>query len=352
MGNNRNVGWETDTLYTEGQVDAVLREIGVDMLDSYADDFLGYCPFHGNNNTPSFSVSKMAGLYVCYNPACGAAGTLIDLVMKVARKNPFEAARVIVKNKTPGIISFDERLAQELEEQPDWKEFSVDVLARCYEDFWQNQAAIDYMHNRKFQDETLRYFRIGYSAKQDSIVVPMHNPDGLPIGVIGRSLEGKSFKNSTGLPKNKTVWNYHRAKREGDTVIICEASFDAMRIHQSGYRNVVALLGGTFSPFQQQQLSRAFNTFIIMTDNDERQFHKPCAKCKRSEKKLCVGHNAGEELGLSIATKMRGKRVLWAHCGEATRFPKGIKDAGDMTDTEIRHCISNAISNLEYTLDF
>jgi DNA primase len=67
------------------------------------------------------------------------------------------------------------------------------------------------------RDETLGYFRIGYSAKRDAIMVPMHNPDGLPIGVIGRSIAGKDFKNSKGLPKNKTAWNFHRAKREGDT---------------------------------------------------------------------------------------------------------------------------------------
>jgi hypothetical protein len=73
--------------------------------------------------------------------------------------------------------------------------------------------------------------------------------------------------------------------------------------------------------------------------------------CKR-QGSLCKGHNPGEDLGSELSpVKMRDKRVLWAHCGEATRFPAGIKDAGDMTDTQIRYCISNAISSLEYLLD-
>lgn len=347
MVTTRRERWEVDSLYTEEQVDAVLNEVGVRVLDSYQDDFLGFCPFHGNNDTPSFSVSKSAGLYICYNPACGARGTLVELVMKIGGKNPFEAARIIAKNKMGTQLSFEERLARELAEEPEWTAFSVEVLARCYEDFWNEDRAQAYMRGRKFEDETLRYFRIGYSAKRDAIMVPMHNPDGLPIGVIGRSIEGKDFKNSKGLPKNKTAWNYHRAKREGDTVIICEASFDAMRIHQAGYRNVVALLGGTFSAFQRQQIGRAFNSIVIMTDNDEKKFYTGCAKCKG----LCRGHNPGEELGMSIANQMRDKRVLWAHCGEATRFPKGVKDAGDMTDTMIRHCIGNAVSHIEYALD-
>lgn len=323
------------------------------MHDGYADDFLGFCPFHGNNSTPSFAVSKHTGLYVCYNPACGASGTLLDLVMKIGKKNPFEAARIISKKKSETGVSFEERLARELAEEPEWKLFDQHVLVRCYEEFWQTQRAIEYMYNRSFASETLQYFRIGYSGKRDAIMVPMHNPDGLPIGVIGRSVEGKDFKNSKGLPKNKTAWNYHRAKREGDTVIVCEASFDAMRIHQAGYRNVVALLGGTFSAYQQQQLGRAFNNIVIMTDFDDRSKHvyKSCAECKREGSNLCKGHNPGEKLGASIAAKMRGKRVLWAHHGGLTRFPEGVKDAGDMTDTMIRHCIKNAISNIEYVLE-
>jgi DNA primase len=351
VAERRDARWEVDSLYTEEQVDAVLSELGIRIQDEYADDFLGYCPFHGNNDTPSFAVSKQAGLYVCYNPACGVSGTFLELTMKIGKLNPFEAARLISKNKVGTPLSFEERLAKELATEPDWTPFSQDVLARCHEDFWASDRARQYMAGRGFYDETLGYFRIGYSEKRDAVMVPMHNPDGLPIGVIGRSITGKDFKNSKGLPKNKTAWNFHRAKREGDTVIVCEASFDAMRIHQAGYRNVVALLGGTFSPFQQQQLARSFNTVILMTDFDKKQFYQNCAKCKRAGAKLCKGHNPGEELGASIVTKMRGKRVLWAHCGGATRFPEGVKDAGDMSETEIRHCIANAVSNLEYVLE-
>jgi hypothetical protein len=78
-----------------------------------------------------------------------------------------------------------------------------------------------------------------------------------------------------------------------------------------------------FQPFQQQQLARSFNTVIIMTDFDKKQFYKECAKCKRAGAKLCKGHNPGEELGASIVQKMRGKRVLWAHCGGSDPIPRG-----------------------------
>lgn len=353
MGNVRDDGWEASTLYSEPQVEAVLEECGLSIDSDSDSNFFLYCPFHGNRDTPSFTVSKSEGLYHCFNPSCGESGTLLELVMRLTKLNPFAAMRLVGRHKSAEAISFEDRIRAELEGKPEWPVFDAEVLSRCYDDFWQVERPQEYMHGRGFVDETLRHFRIGYSQKRDSIMVPMHSPDGVPIGVIGRSIEGKDFKNSKGLPKNKTAWNFHRAKREGDSVIVCEASFDAMRIHQAGYRNVVALLGGNFSDLQQHQLARSFNTIILMTDYDDRTRHinKNCVKCKKSGSNLCRGHNPGEELGAKIAMKMRTKRILWAHHGGSTRFPPGVKDAGDMTDSQIRFCISNAVSNVEYALE-
>jgi DNA primase len=344
--------WEVESVYSEEQIEAVIEECGERVNDYEESHFRLYCPFHGNTNSPTLVIDRESGLFHCFNPACGTSGTLIEFVMRLTKGTPFAAARLIAKHKTATGLTLDERLARELAVEEEWVPFPVETLARCYDEFWQTPAAIEYMHGRHFEDETLEYFRIGYSARRDTIMVPMHSPDGLPVGVIGRSIKGKDFKNSKELPKKKVPWNYHRAKREGDTVIICEASFDAMRIHQAGYRNVVALLGGSLSPQCQRLLARTFNNIVIMTDNDDptKHVYPGCLICKKAGS-LCKGHNPGEDLGLSIANKMRDKRVLWAHCGEATRFPKGIKDAGDMTDQMIRHCISNAISSLEYMLD-
>lgn len=203
-----------------------------------------------------------------------------------------------------------------------------------------------YMIGRGFDEDTLDYFKIGYSAKQNMVVVPMHDPNGMPIGLIGRSIADKRFKNSTGLPKAKTCWNFHRAKRTGDTVIVCEASFDAMRIHQAGYPNVVALLGGHVTDMHLAQLSRTFSKIIIMTDFDHKQYRPNCRMCNY---KKCRGHRPGRDLGRAIQSRLPNKRVLWAAYDDTCVYPHDAKDAGDMTDNEIRQCLKNAISNLEYT---
>lgn len=340
---------ETST-YTAEQVESTLKAVGVKVESETFTDYISFCPYHNNSYTPSFATSKDTGLSFCFNPACNANPNLVDLVRHAGRMTHFQALRLIQKSEmTAG--EFRQKLQTALLEKPRYVEFSQDILDARREDFWKNKDAINYMYSRKFTDETLKYFDIGYSAKKDLIMVPMHSPDGMPVGVIGRrpSKTDKTFKNSVGLPSKTTVWNFHRAKREGDTVVICEASFDAMRIHQAGYPNVVALLMGYFSEHHQQLLDRTFSKIIIMTDNDEPQFYTPCRKCSANASNLCIGHRPGEVLGEKIADKLYSKRIYWANFGN-TRFPEGCKDPGDMNDDQIRACIRGAVSNFEYRM--
>jgi DNA primase len=346
-------GGKDNTTYSPEQVEAVLDEIGVEAVAETTHDYLCYCPFHGNRFTPSFSVSRDHGAYICYNAACAVSGSLVELVMKVSGRNEFAARRVIITKKTDTGITSEERIRRALAKKVEFTEFSQAVLDRAYEDFWQNEQAQHYMMvERGFEEPTLRDFKIGYSDRKNLVMVPMYSPSGLPIGVIGRSTDpdSKVFKNSVNLPTSKTLWNMHRAKRTGDTVIITEASFDAMRVYQAGYPNVVACLGGHFSPHHFDMLDRTFSTIILMTDFDKKEKHmyNGCKKCFKQGRNLCVGHNPGRDLGAVIAAGLHRKKILWASYDEGVVYPHDAKDAGDMTDDEIRQCLKNAVSNFEY----
>jgi DNA primase len=158
------------------------------------------------------------------------------------------------------------------------------------------------------------------------VIVPVHSPDGMPVGLVGRSIKDKRFKNSTNLPRSKTMFNIHRAKKIGDHVIIVESSFDAIRVHQAGFPNVVATLGGHISSDNIGLLNRYFNRVTIMTDSDL----------------------AGRELGTTICSRLKNKDLLWASYSYGKIYPHDAKDVGDMTDEEIKACIKNAVSNIEY----
>jgi DNA primase len=148
----------------------------------------------------------------------------------------------------------------------------------------------------------------------------------MPVGIIGRSIEGKKFKNSDNLPRSLTMFNIHNAKKVSPTIIVCESSFDAIRIHQAGYPNVVATLGGGISKENIKNLNRYSSSIIIATDADE----------------------AGRKLGMEIANKLSNKNISWASFDEGILYPHNAKDVGDLTDQEIKQCIKNAISHFEY----
>ena len=318
---------EIDTThYTPAHIKSILKSIGLDIAGETGNDFLSYCPFHSNRHTPSFSVSKEKGAFICFNPSCGESGTLQELVKRVANKNDFEAMRFIATKETEVMENFDELLAEAMEERPVFQQFPEDTLVKLNYGLNNNSKAIEYFKSRGINSDGIDYFYLGYSKNMNMVTVPVHSPDGLPIGIVGRSIEGKEFKNSTNLPKSKTLFNIHRAKKIGDHVIIVESSFDAIRVHQAGFPNVVATLGGFLSSEQHHLLNRHFNRITILTDADL----------------------AGRDLGKSIANKLKFKDLLWGSYEYGKIYPHGAKDAGDMTDEEIKACIKNAVSDLEY----
>jgi len=316
---------EVDTThYTPTHIKSVLKSIGLSIVGETGNDFLCYCPFHSNRHTSSFSVSREKGAFICFNPSCGEAGTLQELVKRVMNKNEYEAMRFISSKEAEALENFDELLSEAMEEKPVFEEFSQETLDRLHAGM--SKEAADYLASRGINQESIDHFNLGYSASMNMVITPVHSPDGTPIGLVGRSIEGKSFKNSTNLPKSKTLFNIHRAKKIGDHVIIVESNFDAIRVHQAGFPNVVATLGGFISVEQQNLLNRHFNKITVMTDADL----------------------AGRDLGQSIVNKLKFKDLLWASYEYGKIYPHDAKDAGDMTDEEIKACIKNAVSDIEY----
>ena len=232
---------EANSTYTPNHIKAIIKNIGLDLTGETSNDFLCYCPFHSNRHTASFSVSRETGKFICFNPACGEAGTIQELVKKTLHKNDYEALRFISKMETESLNNFDETLQDILQEKPVFEIFPQETLDKLFNGLKNSQRAKNYLKSRGIGFEAMDYFKLGYSENMDMIITPVHSPDGEPIGLVGRSVEGKSFKNSSNLPKSKTLFNIHRAKKIGDHVIIVESNFDAIRIHQAGFPNVVEI---------------------------------------------------------------------------------------------------------------
>ena len=310
--------------YTKADLRSILRSCNIEIVSQTGTDFLCLCPFHHNTDSPAFAASYSKGLYVCYNQNCNSSGTILDLVIKLTNRTSFEAMRFISSNKMSEAEMLEEELKDLLDDKPEFDEFPSSTLKSLHEGI--TEEARKYYATRHINSDAIDHFNLGYSQKQGMVTVPLHSPDGIAVGVIGRSIQGKSFKNSPNLPRNKTMFNLHRAKREGGTIIVVESSFDAIRLWQAGFPNAVATLGGSISDTNINHLNKYSSTIIIMTDNDK----------------------AGISLGETIANKLKNKNVLWARYDSLNTYPHNAKDVGDLTDEEIKQCIKNAIPHFEY----
>jgi DNA primase len=169
-----------------------------------------------------------------------------------------------------------------------------------------------YYLGRLITEESVKKFSLGFSEKQDMVTIPVHSPDGMEIGFVGRSVEGKEFKNTPGLPKSKTLFNIHRVKT-ADRVYVVESSFDAIRLDQCGFP-AVATLGANVSNFQTDLLQKYFNNIFVVADNDE----------------------AGGNMKSKLIEKLGGRVTV-------INIDKKYKDIGDMPD--------EAIKNLDESFD-
>lgn len=330
--------------YSEDQIEAVLAALGIDIRSETENVFMTYCPFHRNVDSPSFAVSKTSGLYICFSPMCDVKGTLAKLVSQVAKLDVYQTRRFIAKlegSKVP----IAEQVNSIFDNKNTIKRFDQEIVNRLAEDLWDSPAQT-YMLNRGYTDKTLAHFSIGYSKKKNLVTIPIHDWQGNSVGLIGRSITRKRYENSKKVPVSKTLFNIHRAKKVGDTVIIVESAMDALKIHQAGFPAVVATCGSFFTKNHIELVDRYFNSVIIMTDFDDAEEHidKDCNKCIGG----CKGHNPGRALGEKILRSLPNKRIHWAAYDYHVVFPEGIKDAGDMSEQQIRQCVNGAVTAAEY----
>lgn len=312
--------------YKSAQVREVLGSIGVHISHESATDFFCYCPFHDNHSTPAFAISKTKGSYICYNPSCDERGGIVDLIRQKSDMNEFQIIRYLASLEKDAEDTFDEDLESLLDDKPEFVEFPQETLDTLHNDLIKSKEAQEYLISRGMSLSEMTHFSLGYSERQGMVTVPVHSPTGMPVGIVGRSISDKRFKNSINLPRNKTLFNIHRAKRESGTLIVVESSFDAILVHKAGYPNVVATLGGHISKENLSNLNKYSSSIIIATDSDE----------------------AGRQLGKSIASKLKNKNISWASYSDGVVYPHDAKDMGDLTEEEIKQCIKNAVSHFEY----
>lgn len=294
-----------DFFYSEDQVRRSLLTAGIDVVYEVESDFIIFCPYHNNFRSPAAEISKETGLFYCFG--CQESHSLIEVIMHVTKRSYFESARMIDSKKDSK--NFIEVLESKLNKKPEFEEFDKELISKLNNAALTSQRAAQYYINRGITKDSVIKYQLGYSESQDMVTIPVHSPDGMCIGFVARSVEGKSFKNTPGLQRSKTMFNLFRAKRF-DKVFVVESSFDAIRLEQVGV-HAVATLGASVSGKQRELLKQYFNNVIILGDNDD----------------------AGKEMANKLSN------ILGAGAIKAV-LPDHVKDVSELSDDDLKKFVS------------
>jgi DNA primase len=288
-------------IYTKEQIQRVLAGAGINIESEVDSDYIIFCPFHNNHRTPAGEVDKVKGTFFCFS--CQKVTDLIELIMHTSARTYFESVRFIKSKEQQTDIS--DEINKRLYVKPDYVQYDELLIKRLNAEALNSPRSMRYFKGRFITEDSVKKFYLGYSEKQDMVTIPVHSPDGMCVGFVARSIEGKDFKNTPGLPKSKVLFNLHRVKT-ASKIYIVESSFDAIRLDQVGLP-AVATLGANVSNAQVDLLQRYFNDIIIIADND------------------LAGGNMKERL-----IEKLGPRI------SVIELDKKYKDIGDMDDKSIK----------------
>jgi DNA primase len=279
---------------TMGQV---LEHYG--LLDKFkrgADSLSGPCPIHKGSNPTQFRVSISKNIWNCFSE-CKHGGNTLDFIARMENATIHAAALKAIewfhldpeamsvnegeettneapKSDTPAAPAPKKPVPAPEKGAPNAPlKFRLDKLERSH----------PYLTERGLTLETIVDFGIGFCAKgmmADRIAIPIHNPEGKVVAYAGRfpgeppDENTPKYKLPQGFRKSQELFNIDRVIKEPaeKPLLIVEGFFDCMKIHQNGWRKVVALMGSAMSGAQEEIIRRHTNGqshIVVMLDEDE-----------------------------------------------------------------------------------
>ena len=287
-----------------------------DVVAQYVDlkkrgrNFFGLCPFH-SEKTPSFSVAPDKQIYHCFG--CGAGGNVFSFIVEHEKISFIEAVQQL-----------GQKYGIEVDYQsgPSNKIFSSlyevhDIAVKLYHNILfseKGKAALDYLHNRGLNDDTIKTYQIGFapdswdtlsntvkpSSFKDAvyektglfiktdrgwrdrfrsrIMFPIYHQSGKAIAFGGRifnSDDPAKYLNSPETPlyrKSEVFYGLHKTRdsiRKFSTAILVEGYTDFLQLVQLGIPNVVALSGTALGINHANQIRKFASKVYLAYDGDD-----------------------------------------------------------------------------------
>jgi DNA primase len=283
-------------------MEQVLDHYGfLDKFKKSGDSLSGPCPIHGGSNPTQFRVSISKNIWNCFSK-CQHGGNVLDFIAKMEDVNIHAAALKAIEwfGLDPDAMQTSRDQEQSPSEEnekgerqktpkpksatpkPEAKEdpsapnkplkFRLDKLVRDH----------PYLIERGLTLETVIDFGVGYCEKgmmAERIAIPIKNAAGEVLAYAGRfpgepAADVPKYKLPPGFRKSLELFNIDRTTKEPPEkpLVIVEGFFDCMKLHQHGFRKVVALMGSTMSAAQEELIRKHTNAgshVIVMLDEDD-----------------------------------------------------------------------------------
>jgi len=273
----------------------------MDQFKKSGDNLSGPCPIHKGTNATQFRVSIAKNIWNCFSE-CKHGGNVLDFISRMEKVSIHAAALLAIewfgldsdrvsrssddpndepreettRQSTPSKAKASDKKAEATAQEQNGPnkplKFRLEKLDRDHA----------YLKERGLTPATIVDFGIGFCAKgvmADRIAIPIHNLEGNVVAYAGRfpgePAEGTpKYKLPQGFRKSLELFNIDRALKEPaeKPLVIVEGFFDCMKLHHHGCRKVVALMGSTLSPAQEDLIRKNTNRksqVILLLDEDE-----------------------------------------------------------------------------------
>ena len=287
-----------------------------DVVAQYVDlkkrgrNFFGLCPFH-SEKTPSFSVAPDKQIYHCFG--CGAGGNVFSFIVEHEKISFIEAVKQ---------LGHKYGIQVDYQSGPSNKIFSSlyelhDIAVKLYHNILfseKGKAALEYLHNRGLNDDTIKTYHIGFapdswdtlsntiktSSFKDNvyektglfiktdrgwrdrfrsrIMFPIYHQSGKAIAFGGRIFNNNDpakYLNSPETPlyrKSEVFYGLHKTRdsiRKFSTAVLVEGYTDFLQLVQLGIPNVVALSGTALGNNHASQIRKFASKVYLAYDGDD-----------------------------------------------------------------------------------
>ena len=262
----------------------------------------------GIEGTWEHAVSVIEGLYEKYDVA-GAKGNKREHLHRMSKAHR-EARRIILRNS-----KFTTRTRQVV--RPVKKVTASKKLDLEYEHYLP-VAALEYLDKRGISGAEVAYWDLGWDPDDKRIVIPARDEENRTRFLIERAVDERSYPKylySGGSEKTALLFGANKLSRDMKYIVICEGSFDVIRLHQHGVP-AVGIMGTGISDAQQRIVARLRPKKIyLMFDRDTSGVRN-----------------------IEIAyEKLRPYPLL------VCRFPKGKSDPAELTREEAWRSLDRAV---------